>query len=104
MRGGHSEVGKVDPGPYFREKDSGCLKKDYTSPLNSSPHSKNQVGLSRALRSNEWRSRYITPEADKTQDIYLPTMYGQARGLYIATYLNGETADAPLTYLIIISA
>ena len=38
MRGGHSEVGKVDLGPYLCEKDDSCLKKRYTSPLNSSPH------------------------------------------------------------------
>jgi len=38
MRGTHSEVGKVDLGPYLREKDDSCLKKGYTSPLNSSPH------------------------------------------------------------------
>lgn len=27
-------MGKVDTGPYLREKDDGCLKKEYTSPLN----------------------------------------------------------------------
>jgi hypothetical protein len=33
----HSEVGKVDLGPYIREKDDGCLKKGYTSLLTSLP-------------------------------------------------------------------
>lgn len=56
MGGAHSEVGKAGLGPYLRENDDSCLKKGYTSPLNSSPYLKNQAGLSRASRSNEWPS------------------------------------------------
>jgi hypothetical protein len=41
--GGHSDVGKGDSGPYFREKDEQLPEKGYTSPLNSSPNSKNPV-------------------------------------------------------------
>jgi len=48
MKGGHSEVGKLDPGPYFRKKDDSYPKKGYTSPLNWHPHLKNPGGLSRA--------------------------------------------------------
>jgi len=44
MRGGPSEVGKVELGPYIRGKDDSCSKKGYTSPLNSSPTFKNQAG------------------------------------------------------------
>jgi hypothetical protein len=37
MRGRHSEVGKVGLGPYIRGRDDSCVKKGYTSPLNSPP-------------------------------------------------------------------
>jgi len=33
MRGGHSEMGKSEPGPYIGGKDDNCPEKDYTSPL-----------------------------------------------------------------------
>jgi len=33
MRGRHSEVEKVDLGPYIRGKDDSCPKKGYTSPM-----------------------------------------------------------------------
>ena len=36
--GRHSEVGNVEPWRYLYKKDDGCLQKDYTSPLNTSPH------------------------------------------------------------------
>jgi hypothetical protein len=44
MSGRHSEVGKEKLGPYLRGKDERCLRKRYTSPLNSPPNLKNQAG------------------------------------------------------------
>jgi hypothetical protein len=39
-----SEVGKGELEQYIRGKDDSCLKKGYTSPLNSPPTFKNQAG------------------------------------------------------------
>ena len=52
-------MGKVDQGPYFREKGGSCSEKDYTSPLNWHPHLKNHEG---------WHSRQTAPKVGNPLD------------------------------------
>jgi len=63
-RGKHSEVGKVELGPYIRGKDDSCSKKSYTSPLNSPPSLKIRRACreppGRTSRPSDTPGRHIT--------------------------------------------